>query len=177
MDQAFAIYLGLHLGDYYVFVFDVESQPIKRAHVSIGNPHQGKFGDDVSAPALIKHLVAREKQEQRRHIVTEAVFACKEIEKFPHQKRPASFALLLAVLSGLSKYFFVSDRPRDTSDGQRKQQQEGELVRQRNGKNAGHHVDWSITLRNPQPGEHRSTNGQPIRRWPYSYAQHVSSSH
>jgi len=50
-------------------------------------------------------------QEQRRHIVAEAVFAGEQVEEFPLVKLLAVLAFVLAEFSGLPKGLLMGNRP------------------------------------------------------------------
>ena len=49
--------------------------------------------------------------KKRRHIVTEAVFASKQVEELAEVVGRTVLTFVFAEVSGLSKYFLVSDRP------------------------------------------------------------------
>jgi hypothetical protein len=77
--------------------------------------------------------------------VAEAVLTGEKIEKLPHNKRPALFALLLAVVSRLAKDLFVSNSPGHARDRQGKQKKKCELMAKWHRKNTGNHMGSSIS--------------------------------
>ena len=66
----------------------------ENSHINISDPDQGEQGNYVSAPIGVEELEARDDQKQGCNVVTEAVFACEQIEELalPESFAPHSFA-------------------------------------------------------------------------------------
>ena len=109
--------LGLNLE---MFMLYVEAQAVVNTHVLVCNPDEGKPGDNVTAPAGIKHLKASKKKKNRCHIVAEAVLTREQIEEFSSRERARVARLTLAILPRLAENFFVGHRPCHTGDGDAK---------------------------------------------------------
>lgn len=69
-------------GDIDVLVFDVETKAVKKTHVDVSDPNQGKPGDEIAPPAVVEHLEARDDEKKRGDVVAETVFAGEEVEEF-----------------------------------------------------------------------------------------------
>ena len=93
----------------------------ENSHINISDPDQGEQGNYVSAPIGVEELEARDDQKQGCNVVTEAVFACEQIEELALPESFARLTLLLAIVSGLAENVFVSDRPCNGGDGNREQ--------------------------------------------------------
>lgn len=60
--------------------------------------------------------------------MTEAVLTCEKVKKFAFQELVTSFAAFFAKLPWLAKDFLVSDRPRNGSDGEPKDEKSEKLL-------------------------------------------------
>jgi hypothetical protein len=127
------------LRDDKILVLDLEPQAIKDAHVDIRNPHQGKLGNYITAPSEAQHFELGQQQEQRRHIVAEAILASKQIEELTQVERRTFFTFVFAEVSRLSKDFLMSDSPGYTCNRQPEKQQKSELLTQGNGQEMVRH--------------------------------------
>lgn len=103
----------------------------KPSHVNIRHPDQGEKGDDIPAPIRVQEPETRNYQQDRRYVVTEAVFTSEQIEKLAPPKFSSGLALSFAVLAGFAKDFFMNDSPRDAGDGNRQNHQPQDLRRKR----------------------------------------------
>jgi hypothetical protein len=63
-------------------------------------------------------MISFDDQEKQGHVMTETIFTGEQIKEFPLSDAPAFFRLSLAIFPGLTKDFFVGDRPCDTGDRQ-----------------------------------------------------------
>jgi hypothetical protein len=104
--------------DFQVLMFDFQPQAIEGAHVDIGDPYEGELGDEVATPSLVEHLEAGEEEEERRHVVAEAVLTREQIEEFALEQPSATLAAILAEVARFSKDILMRDGPRDAGDGQ-----------------------------------------------------------
>src|SRR5580658_9967924 len=109
-------------------MLDVQPQPVEGAHVDVGDPNESEPCDQVAAPAVVQKLKMSHQQKGQRDVVAEAVFAGKEVEKFPPPQGAAVFTLALAPVARLAEGFFMRDCPTDAGDGNGKQQQKRELM-------------------------------------------------
>ncbi len=116
MDGTLFLFFGADLN---LLVFDIEAEVIVDAHVLIRDPDQREEGNQVSSPPGIKKFEACDDQEQSGHVVAEAIFAGEQVKEFAPRQGGRLFRLLLAIIARLSKNFFVSYGPGDTSNGDR----------------------------------------------------------
>ena len=118
--------------DLNLLMFDIQTEMVINAHVLIGHPDDGKQGDQISSPIVEEELEAGENQERRRDIMTETIFTGEQIEKLSARKRRCLRRLLMAIVARFAENFFMGDRPRDTGDGDRQEDQPHELEANRN---------------------------------------------
>ena len=102
---------------------NVQPQAIVDAHVLIRDPDQCEQRDEIPAPIGIQQFEASDNQEDRRDVMTEAVLAGEEIEKFSFVPAAAVSAATLAVFAWLTKNFFVGDGPRYAGDRNREHEE------------------------------------------------------
>src|SRR5581483_4516731 len=126
-----ALHVGFNVLDFDSLFLHSQFHNAEGAHIQVGYEHQGKPCDEVSEPPVVKQVVPRKRQEKRGNIVTETVFASKEIEELSFRERGRRFALVLAVIARLPENFFVCDRPGDTRHGDREQKQVHHLYAER----------------------------------------------
>lgn len=119
----FLLHLVLHVFDLDALLADVEAQMSVEAHVLIGDPHQGKSADQISAPVRKEQLVAREPQEKDGHIMAEAEFTGKKEEKLAKKQPRVRLALSGAVIPGLTKDLFMGYGPGHGRNGDRQQKE------------------------------------------------------
>lgn len=127
------------LRDDKILVLDLKPQAIEDAHVDIRNPYQGKLGNYITAPSQAQHFKLCQEQKQRRHIVAEAILACKQIEEFTEVERRTVFAFVFAEVPRLSKDLLMSDSPGYTRSRKAEKQQKSELLTQGNGQEIVRH--------------------------------------
>jgi hypothetical protein len=102
---------------------DVQSQAVIDAHVLIGDPNQRQPRDQITSPIAEQQFVSREKNEDDRDVMTEAIFARKQIKEFSCVPSAAILTAALTVFARLAKDLFVRDGPRHASDRNRQQEQ------------------------------------------------------
>ncbi len=102
-----------------LLVLDVEPQVVVDAHILICHPDQGKQSNQISPPAVVEQLESRNDQKKCGNVLTEAVFAGKQIIKLAARQVASLFRSALAIVPRLTEYFFVGDRPRDAGHGYR----------------------------------------------------------
>jgi len=110
---------------------NVQPQAIVDAHVLIRDPDQCEQRDEIPAPIGIQQFEASDNQEDRRDVMTEAVLAGEEIEKFSFVPAAAILAATLAVFAWLTKDLFVRNGPGDARDGDCQREKVKQLCRQR----------------------------------------------
>ena len=76
-------------------------------------------------------MEARDRHEEQRDVVAEAVFTGEEIEELSFVPTTAVLTAIDAVLMKFMKDLFVREGPGDASDGNREQKQFDELQSQR----------------------------------------------
>ena len=103
--------------DFSPVLADIEPHVGIDAHVLVGNPDQGKAGNEVAAPIVIEQLVAGDKEKENGHIMAEAIFAGKNIKKLAQEITALAIALPQAKLAGLAEYFFMRHRPGNGPNG------------------------------------------------------------
>jgi len=108
-------------------MLDVETEMVVDAHVLIRHPDQREQRDEISAPARVEELEASYDQEQRSHIMAEAIFAGEQVKKFASGQTACLPRLLLAIVARLTKDFLMSNRPGDAGDGDRQDEQPHKL--------------------------------------------------
>lgn len=84
-DAGFAAILlefALHGGDFKTFGFDTEAKAAEDTHVEICYPDQGKSRNEIAAPIGKEKLIASDDEEEKGHVMAEAVFAGEDIEEF-----------------------------------------------------------------------------------------------
>lgn len=118
----------------YVLVFDIETQSIEETHVNVRDPHKRKPCDQISSPAFKQHFEVKYPERERSNVVGEAVLAGEQVEELLLWQSLCALALTFAVLARFAKDLFMRDRPGHACDGNREQQQQGELVEEWNGK-------------------------------------------
>jgi len=96
-------------------------------HVEVRDRHQRESADQVSAPIFEEQAVARQDEEEDRHVVAEAVFAGEDVKKLSLHQSAAFLALALAEFARLPEDLFVRDRPGNARDRQGQQQQPNDL--------------------------------------------------
>jgi hypothetical protein len=79
------LHFFLHLLDLDALTLDVEPQASKNAHINVGHPDEREPGDEISAPAVKQQLISGQPDERRGDVMTEAVFAGKQVEEFSLQ--------------------------------------------------------------------------------------------
>lgn len=109
-------------------MLDVKTQTAEQAHVHIRDPDQSKSADQISTPIRVQQLIPSDYQEKDSYVVTEAVFACKEIEKFALDHAAARFAVVHAPVARLTKNFFMSDCPGNACNRNCKDKQRDNLL-------------------------------------------------
>lgn len=97
-----------------LLVFDVQSEMVVNTHVLVSDPDKSEPGNQISTPIGEKKFEAGNDQKQSGNVMAEAVFAGEEIKKFAARKISCSSGLLLAIVPGFAKDFFMSDGPSDT---------------------------------------------------------------
>ena len=110
-----------------MLVFDVETKMVVDAHILIRDPDECEQRDEISAPARVKKFEARDDEEQRGHIMAEAIFAGEQVKEFASWQAGRVLRLFLAVVAGLAKNFLVGNGPRDAGDGYRQDKQPRKL--------------------------------------------------
>ena len=113
--------------DLDLLMLDVETEMVVDAHVLIRHPDQREQRDEISAPARVEELEASYDQEQRSHIMAEAIFAGEQVKEFALGQTGCLLGLLLAIVARLTKDFLVSNRPGDARDGDRQDEQPHKL--------------------------------------------------
>jgi hypothetical protein len=101
-------------------MLDIQAQARVDTHVLVRNPDQGKPGNQISSPAIVKQLVVGDDQEQQGYIVAEAILARKNIEKFSAKQGARRLTLLFAVVPRLMKQFLMRYRPGNACHWNRK---------------------------------------------------------
>ena len=109
------------------FLFYVEAQPSKKAHVRVRHVHEREQSQQVAAPVCEQQLVARKPDEERGHIMREAVFAGEKVEELAADQRGRILAAIGAVFARLTEDLFVRDRPGNAGDGDRQSEQHHNL--------------------------------------------------
>ena len=102
-------------------------------HVLVGDPHEGKPGDEISPPVEKKKFVAGEDEKEQRHVVAETVLAREQVEELALPERLAFATTTDAVLARLTKDLLVSDGPGDAGYGNREHEQPDNLGSERHG--------------------------------------------
>ncbi len=114
--------------DLYLLVLDIEAQAVVDAHILIGYPHQSEQRHEIAAPVRVEQFEAGDDKKQCGYVVTETVLAREEVEKFAAQRRLGVLRLIMAVVAGLAKNFFVGDGPGDAGHRNREYEQPGKLL-------------------------------------------------
>ncbi len=107
------LFVGL---DFYLLVLNLEAETVVNAHVLIGHPDESEEGNKVSPPVDVQQLVMNDEQHSCRDVVTETIFASKQVKELAADEGLRSYTFFLAVLSRLAKYFFMRNSPRNTGD-------------------------------------------------------------
>ena len=108
----FAAFALLFLGsDFDLFLLDIQAQVVVDAYVLVGYPNQSKKCNQIAAPIRVQQLEASDQQKKDCHIMAEAVFASKQIEKFAPEQAARDAGLVVAIFPGFAKYFFVGASP------------------------------------------------------------------
>jgi hypothetical protein len=102
--------------NFEALTFYAEANAAKNAHVEIGNPHQGKTRNEITAPIIEQKLISRDKEKKRGHVVAEAVFTSEQVEELPLEEFPAHLTVPGAPVARFAKYFLMGNRPGDGGD-------------------------------------------------------------
>jgi hypothetical protein len=113
------------------FYLQIHANVGEDRHVLIGDPDEGEEADEVPAPVLEEKLVSRDDEEEGRDVMAEAVFAGEQVKEFPFEKRGRFLAASLAVFPRFAEDFFVGNRPGNTSDRYRQNEEPDDLYRKR----------------------------------------------
>jgi len=97
-------------------VLNVQAQMIVDTHVLVRDPNHREERNEISAPVRIEKFETGHDEKECRHVVAEAVFACKQVKELATRKRVRVFGLPLAVVAAFTKNFFMSDSPCDARD-------------------------------------------------------------
>lgn len=100
-------------------LFDVHADELEKRHVHVGNPHHGKTTNEITAPVGIDQGVVGDHQHEDDDVMTEAIFAREEKEKFPGQEGFAVFAFADQVLMQFTENIFMSKCPGDAGNWNR----------------------------------------------------------
>src|SRR4051812_24527300 len=110
-----------------LLALDVEAEAVVDAHVLVGDPDECEAPDEVAAPVLVEQPVARDEEEEDRHVVAEAVLAGKEVEEFSLVPAPALPTPAHTELPRLAEDLLVRHGPGDARDGDREHEEHGDL--------------------------------------------------
>ena len=126
--------------DRYIFVLNIEAQPVEETHVNVGDPDKRQPGNQVAAPSRKQHFEPKYPKGQRCDVVCETILAREQVKEFPFRSGARLLALLLAELAGLAKDLFVRHGPGHARHWKRKQKQHCRLVQEGDGKVFDHRV-------------------------------------
>lgn len=108
-------------------MFNVEPKAVVDAHILICNPNEREEGKKVPAPVREKKFVPRYGKECCRDIMTEAVFAGKEIKELAPKQASGLYGFLMAILPRFTKDFLMGNGPCDTGNWDCQNQQPRDL--------------------------------------------------
>jgi hypothetical protein len=93
-----------------VLVLNIQPQPVVNADVLIGDPNQGEKRNHITSPVCEYQLETCNRQQQRGHVVAQAIFAREEIEELALEPT-AALASNLAKFLKFAQYCFVGECP------------------------------------------------------------------
>jgi hypothetical protein len=103
--------LSLLLLGFYPLLLNVNFNEGVNAHIYVGDPDQGKAGDNITPPIVQQQFVAGQDQHKQRDVMAKAVFAGKQVKELSYDQVSALSAHVRAVVAGFPENFFVRDRP------------------------------------------------------------------
>jgi hypothetical protein len=121
----------LHLLGLKSFDLQIHADIGEHRHVLVRDPDESKEADEVSAPVLKEKLVSGDEQEEGCDVMTEAIFAGEQVEEFALYQRRGFLAAALTIFARFAKDLFMRDRPGDTGDRNRQNEQPDDLGRER----------------------------------------------
>src|ERR1700758_4380259 len=67
-------------GNRYIFMLDIEAQPVEETHVDVGDPNERQPCNQVAAPAFKQHLEVKDPERQRCDVVRETILAREQVK-------------------------------------------------------------------------------------------------
>ena len=110
---------------------NIESEVRKNTHVEIRHPDNCEQRNKVSAPIGIQQFEPGDHQNDHSDIVTEAIFARKEIKEFSLPEPWGRLVPVVTIFSWLPKHVFMGQSPCNRGDWDRKDDEPQKLCRYR----------------------------------------------